>query len=335
MLYVGLDVHWRTSTMCILNSFGRQVKQQTVAGGWERLLAALAKVPAPFAVCYEASCGYGHLYDRLRERAEHVVVAHPGQLRLIFRAKRKNDRVDACKLAKLLYLNEVPQVHVPNGDVRAWRQLIEHRRRLIDKRTRTKNGLRALLRSYGRRWRGRLGTRAGRAFLADVVLGTRAAQLQRDMLLGELQLFDEQVGRVTAALDELGRRHPGVGLLQTIPGVGPRTAEAVMAYIDVPERFPRVRGIGAYFGLVPCQDGSAGVDRLGHITCTGPSTARKLLVESAWQVIRHSPTAQGRFDRLVGAKPERRKIAAVAIAHWLSRCMLAMLRTGEVWREAA
>ena len=71
-------------------------------------------------------------------------MAHPGQLRLIFRSKKKNDRADAEKLAKLLFLGEVPTVYVPSQDVRAWRQLVEYRRRLIAKRTRTKNALRAI-----------------------------------------------------------------------------------------------------------------------------------------------------------------------------------------------
>ncbi|MFT3791877.1 MAG: hypothetical protein QM741_12550 [Rudaea sp.] len=71
----------------------------------------------------------GPIHDHLRTFCDHVVVAHPGRLRLISRAKRKNDRVDAEKLAKLLFLDEVPQIHVPSPDVRAWRELIEARHR--------------------------------------------------------------------------------------------------------------------------------------------------------------------------------------------------------------
>ena len=61
-------------------------------------------------ICFEATCGYGPLHDALAKFASRVVVAHPGRLRLIFRSKRKNDRVDAQKLAKLLHLDEVPAV---------------------------------------------------------------------------------------------------------------------------------------------------------------------------------------------------------------------------------
>ena len=160
MHYVGLDVHAKRSSLCILDSCGKVVKRLEVQGPWPKLLERVAaEVPRPFSVCFEASCGYGYLHEKLSALAERVAVAHPGQLRLIFRAKRKNDRVDAEKLAKLLYLDQVPQVHVPGVDVRAWRGLIELRRRLVGRRTAVKNQLRALLR--GRR--GRCDAPAGKA----------------------------------------------------------------------------------------------------------------------------------------------------------------------------
>lgn len=332
MWYIGLDVHWRTSTVCILDECGRPVKCQTIKGRWEKLLAWLGGLGQPFAICYEASCGYGTLYESLCRLSRRVVVAHPGKVRLIFRSKRKSDRVDAEKLAKLLYLDEVPPVHVPAEATRSWRQMIEYRRKLIDKRTRCKNGLRTLLRGLGIASVRNLWTRKGLAWLASLTLPTELAACQRDLLLEELEQFNRQVSRVTDVLDRLGVSRPEVGLLRTIPGVGPRTAEAIVAYIDDPHRFQRNRQVGAYFGLVPCQDASASTNRLGHITREGPGTARKLLIEACWQVIRLNPSAKVFFDRVAGAKPDRRKIALVATAHWLLRCMLTMLRTGEVWR---
>ena len=108
-----------------------------------------------------------------------------------------------------------------------------------------------------------------------------------------------------------------------------------MAYIDDIKRFARPQQVSAYFGLVPCQDASAGSNRLGHITKQGPATARKYLVEAAWQGRRRSGKIRARFERIARGKKERRKIALVATAHWLLRCMTAMLRTGEAWRESA
>ena len=77
-----------------------------------------------------------------------MAVAHPGKLRLIFGSKRKNDRFDCEKLAKLLLLDMVPRVHVPNVDVRAWRSLIQLRQRLLATRVMAKNQIRAVLREH-------------------------------------------------------------------------------------------------------------------------------------------------------------------------------------------
>jgi transposase len=267
--------------------------------------------------------------------SERVAVAHPGKLRLIFRSKRKNDRVDAEKQAKLLYLDQVPQVHVPAADVRAWRGLIELRRKLVGRRTAVKAQLRALLRGAGAcdAPAGKaLWSNKGLAWLAGVQLpGTEA--LRRDLLLEELGQAEARVGRVTKELDERADAHPGVALLRTVPGVGPRTAEAFVAYVDDVRRFARNKQVGCYLGLVPCQDSSAGRDRLGHITGDGPASVRMLLCEAAWQAVRRSPSMKSFFERVTHGDPGRRKIALVASAHKLARAMAAMLRTGEAWRE--
>ena len=84
MFHVGLDVHARRSSLCILDDKGAAVKQFEVKGTWPELMDRMAQeVPRPFSVCFEASCGYGYLHDRLADLAHSVTVAHPGQLRLI------------------------------------------------------------------------------------------------------------------------------------------------------------------------------------------------------------------------------------------------------------
>ena len=143
MLYVGMDVHEKKSTFCVLDQNGKKLRSRTVHGPSSKVLPELAQIKEQFAICYEASTGYGYLYERLAQIADRVVVGHPGHLRLIFNSKRKNDRIDAGKLAKLLYLDAVPPVHVPPQEVRAWRSMIRHRSNLVAERTRAKNALRA------------------------------------------------------------------------------------------------------------------------------------------------------------------------------------------------
>ena len=331
-LYIGLDVHQKTSTYCVLDPHGKPLRTVTVRGGWPRVLRSLQEWTqrGPIAIAYEASLGYGTLYDQLAEFCERVVVAHPGQLRLIFRAKRKNDRVDAQKIATLLFMDQLPPVHVPSMDVRGWRELVEFRTSVIHKRTACKNSLRSLLRAHRivKPIRQGLWTKAGLAWLAEAAMPTPQAAIRRDMLLEDLTHLERQVKRVTRELDRIAQQHPGVQLLRTIPGIGPRTAEAFVAYVDDPHRFAKVSRIGAYVGLVPCQDSSASVNRLGHITKEGPATLRRLLVEAAWRAIAKDAHLRQRFDQITAGKKERRRIAIIAVAHKLTRIMLAMLQSG-------
>ena len=332
MWYVGLDVHFRQSTFCVLDEHGRKVKTETVRGPWANLLLALAKIKEPWTVCFEASTGYGVLWRRLRSMAQRVVVAHPGQLRLIFRSKRKNDRIDAERLAKVLYLDAVPAVHVPSEAVLAWRGLIAHRNRLVKERTALKNCLRALLRGQGIVAPRSLWSRQGIAWLRALELPTLLDALRRDQLLERILTVQAQIRRVEAELNRVGLKDARVSLLRTIPGVGMRTAEAVVAYLDDVRRFSNLKQVGSYFGLVPRQDASATVNHLGHITKQGPSLVRRLLTEAAWQGIRRSAQLRAYFERIGQSNRERRKIALVATAHHLVRVMVAMLRSGESWR---
>ena len=168
-----------------------------------------------------------------------------------------------------------------------------------------------------------------------MALPSPEAALERDLLVDALTRADEVIRRIETDLNRRAAHHPGVALLQTIPGVGVRTAEAFVAYVDQPKRFSRIGAVGSYFGLVPCQDASAGKDRLGHITQQGPSTVRQLLGEAAWQAVQRCPEIRAHFERIVNGVPERRKITIVATAHYLARMMLAMLKTGEICRFAA
>ena len=102
MWYVGLDVHAKLTAVCILDENGKKFKSFIIKAPIASVPSILAKLEKPFAVVYEASSGYGWLYDHLVAIGQTVRVAHPGKLRLIFRSKRKNDRLDAEKLAKLL-----------------------------------------------------------------------------------------------------------------------------------------------------------------------------------------------------------------------------------------
>src|SRR5258707_13484037 len=112
MFYVGLDIHSTRISICAINETGQVVHRSQVRSV-EEMLRALKGLPDRNEVGYETSCGYGHYHDLLRPLVARVLVAHPGQLRLIFRSKNKNDRNDAERLAKSRDLGRTVTVQRP------------------------------------------------------------------------------------------------------------------------------------------------------------------------------------------------------------------------------
>ena len=332
MLYAGLDYHLRTSSLCILNADGKVIKQQTIRGRAEAVAQELRWLEEPVEVVFEATGGYGPLHEKLSQVARRVVMAHPASLRLIWGTRRKNDKIDAQKLAKLLYLDAVPQAYVPPAAVRQWRRLIELRRSLVRRRGALKNQVHALLRGCGVAAPASLFSGRGIDWLSQQQLD-EASSLERALLLEQMRQLKEQLAQVERALKRTSRDDGRMTLLMTVPGVGRRTAEAFLAYVDRVNRFSRGNKVGSYFGLVPCQDASAGRERLGHITKQGPAVMRQLLVEAAWSGVRKSATLRRRFEQLCGGDRDRRKIAIVALGRHLSEVMTAMLRDHRPWQE--
>jgi len=334
MHYIGMDVHSKVTMICVLDPYGKKVKESQCKGALRDLVAmmkALKKeLGGPVKVCYEASGGCGWLHDQLVAAGMTVQVAHPGKLRLIFRSRHKNDRADAAKLAMMLLLDQVPLAHVPPAEVRDWRAFIEYRSKLVAQRGACKNRLRALLRAHAIVAPRGLWTKKGLAWLSQQEL-PHFQGVKRTMLLTELGSLHQQIRETEKALKTWADKTPQVALLMTIPGVGIRTAEAVVAYIDDAHRFRRNKSVGCYFGMTPSEDTSVKV-RLGHITKEGPGLVRRLVTEAAWMAIRRDATVRTFFERVQRGDPHRKKIALIATAHHLLRVMHAMLRTGQPWR---
>ena len=205
---------------------------------------------------------------------------------------------------------------------------------------------------HGRRLRGRRHARsaprgarawtelglAGLMQLARPLAECAPAELWRGRLERTLTEYRQVVELVSVSehsLDAIAKTNRQVDLLLSIPGVGPRTAEAVAAYLDDPHRFRSAAEVSAYAGLVPKQFQSGESDRRGRITRRGPALLRKLLVECAWCCLRYNAWARAVYARLTAGGTTRKKPAIVALARKLLVRCWALLRTNQRWRVAA
>jgi transposase len=304
-------------------------------------LSRLLQRTRPAVVLIEACALAGWVYDLCREQGIDCQVANTAAEAWKFKhTKRKTDRDDARRLVELYRLGQFPAVTIPPIQTRQWRSLIAHRQHLVGLRVRVQNRIRALLVGQGlaaprgaRAW-SELGLQGIGQFAQDLA-ACAADQLWRGQLQQSLTLFRQYRDLIAAAekrLDALAAADAGVQLLLTTPGVGPRTAEAVAAYLHDPHRFQKDKQVSAYGGLVPRQYQSGEVDRRGRISKRGPAILRKLLVQAAWAMLRYNPWARAVYARLSHGGKTRRKQAIVALARKLLVRLWAMLRDQTPWR---
>src|SRR5208282_1188993 len=243
--------------------------------------------------------------------------------------KQKTDRQDAQLLLKLLLENTFPRVWVPSPENRDLRQLLWHRHRLVQMRTRLMNQLQALAMNEGRQRKKKLWSYQGRAQLEKIPLATWASRRRQD-LLELLDRMNPTIEELTAAIEQEAKKWPEVLRLMTHPGVGPLTALAFVLIIGTPERFHCGKQIGSYVGLIPSEDSSAGRQRLGHISKQGNALMRFLLGEAAQAAARCDADWRRRYVHL--AMRRQRNIAKVAMARRLAVRLYWMWRNG--WEYA-
>jgi transposase len=303
-------------------------------------LQQLVKEVKPDRVVIEVCNIAGWVCDLLRGMGVDVQVANTNDDAWRWRkVKKKNDRCDALKAAQLSAVNQLREVHIPTIEVRQWRALIAFRQQLVKRRGKV-NHIRDLLVTEGQLLpRGaKCWTQLGVAHLeamAKPLTEVGLNELWRGQLHIELRQLREVQEEITIAeekLDAIAAADPRVQLLRTIPGVGPRLSEAIVALLDRPERFHKAREVSAYIGMVPKQFDSGESERHGRITKHGSRLVRSLLVEVAWAGLRYNPWVRQTYQRISGGKKSRKKIAIVAVGRRLLVRCWAMLRDGTSWR---
>lgn len=340
--YIGLDMDSKKTIACVIQN-GRPDWYKTLGPDVQSLRRFLRSQKAPgrrVQAAFEISGQAGYLYDHLVDCVDALYVVNPSKATWIYRTAKKNDRIDARKIAVLLGMGELPTVHMPAREVRQWRQMILHRQKTVQKVGRVKNRIRALLKSEGY-FKPALGggwwKKGNRLWMEGLCHAADGAnplwRLQLGDLLAELSILERQRDRASDHLDAYLATQPGGRLLMSIPGVGPRTAEAVLAYTDEIRRFDNYKQYCAYFGVTPRLDESGSCRRLGHISKQGPSVVRWVLCESSWKVVRYCPALRAFYERVMGGQKGRKKIAIVAVARKLLCIMRAMLLTGELFNE--
>jgi transposase len=327
MLIIGCDYHPSFQQIAFVDTDTGELQERRLEHREEaeKFYRELAVQGMKVRVGMEAS-GQARWFERLL--AELNIELWIGDATEIARKrerKQKTDRQDAQHILHLLLKDDFPQIWVPSSENRDLRQLLWHRHRMVQARTRIMNQLQAVALNEGVRCKKRLWREKGREQLESFRLAPWASR-RRDDLLEWLDRLNPTIGALSQAIEQEVEKCPEAQRLRTHPGVGPLTALAFVLIIGKPDRFQCGKQIASYLGLVPLEDSSGNRRRLGHITKQGNSLLRFLLVEAAQVTARSLPGWHSKYVHLTMRRG--RKIAKVALARKLAVRLYWMMRKG-------
>jgi transposase len=327
MLIIGCDYHPGFQQIAFVDTEGGELGERRLVHPEEaeQFYGALKQRNLAVRVGMEAS-GHAHWFERvLRQLEFELWIGDAAEIRTKRVRKQKTDRQDAQLLLRLMMEDRFPRIWVPDAENRDLRQLLWHRHRLVQMRTRVMNQLHVVALNEGLQRKKALWRPAGRKELESLALAPWAHRRRQD-LLALLDQLTPQIQKLTQALELEVEKRVVARRLKTHPGVGPLTALAFELVIGTPERFHCGKQIASYVGLVPEENSSGNRRRLGHISKQGNVLLRFLLVEAAQVTVRSQPQWRSKFFHL--ALRRGRKIAKVAMARKLAVHLYWMWRQG-------
>ena len=284
---VGADLAKDVITVCAQDRSGRLVERRDIRRTAFR--AWLQRLPAGCVVGMEA-CSSSHYWARemrslgLEPRIIAAEFVQP------FRKSRagKNDRNDAEAIA--VAVREANMRFVAVKSVEQQARLARHRIRegWKEERTALGNRIRGVLAEFGVSFP--RSTAALRKGLAEALHDERVPAPVHELIgcvREHLEALDQQIALCDRAIALACRADPAAKRVQQLTGVGPTTADAVIATAGNAREFRNGRQFAAWMGLTPRQFSSGGKTRLGSITRRGDAYLRTLLVQGALQPFDH------------------------------------------------
>jgi transposase len=327
MLIIGCDYHPSFQQIAFVDTDTGELQERRLdhREEAEKFYRELAAQGVKVRVGMEAS-GQARWFERLLgELKFELWIGDATEIARKRERKQKTDRQDAQHILRLMLKDDFPQIWVPSWENRDLRQLLWHRHRMVQTRTRIMNQLQAVALNEGIRCNKRLWREKGREQLESFRLAPWASRRRHD-LLEWLDRLNPTIGALSQAIEQEVEKCPEAQRLRTHPGVGPLTALAFVLIIGKPDRFQCGKQIASYLGLVPLEDSSGNRRRLGHITKQGNSLLRFLLVEAAQVTVRSLPEWRSKYVHLTMRRG--RKIAKVALARKLAVRLYWMMRKG-------
>lgn len=331
----GMDLGDKYTHLCLIDTENGAVIEESRLRTTPEAIRRRFDSEQPLHIAIEVGTHSPWVSRLLEECGHEVLIANPRKTRLIYGERRKTDKLDAQKLARLARAD--PELLYPvehrGEDSQAHLAVVHSREALIRSRTQMINHVRGTVKSFGHRLP-KCSTQSFHKKVAD--------QLPSE-LVEALGPIVETIGSLTEKIRDYDRRieglatehYPETRLLRQVPGVGSLTALTFVLTLEDPQRFAKSRSVGAYLGLAPGTDQSGEQDPQKRISGEGDKMLRRLLVGSSHYIL--GPFAPDSDLRRHGEKIAQRggknakKRAVVAVARKLSVLLHRLWVSAEVY----
>lgn len=314
MYYIGLDVHKKTISYCVKDASGRVHAEGTVGATRTELDHWIKRLPQPWCVAMEATIFTGWIYDHLLPHATEVKVAHPVMLRAIAAAKKKNDKIDAAKIADCLRCDFLPECHMVSTEIRDRRRTLRYRHLLVKQMVQTKNRISGLLLETGVSHNKQRLHKVG--YFQELMATNSEIS---DSIRPLLRLSRETIVRLQKTEYALLRSLEKDPLLadrmrrlRTIPGVGPITALTWALEIGDVTRFRSIKQAISYCGLCSDEKSSAEKTLRTPLSKQRNKHIQSVLIEAAKLAPKHSHELALIYEKEIQKGNANRATLAVA-----------------------
>ena len=330
-VFCGIDIHFGHWNLCFVCD-GEVVEKTKIPNSYETLNMRLSKYSQArkISIVYEAGFSGFWLYRRLISDDYDCILTPPSKMPKSDN-KVKTDKRDAQKLAFYLSAGLLKVVYVPPADIESDRRVVRRRAQLVKKQTRAKNHIKSFLHLHGLKTPENIKTNWSNLYLAwleGLIFDFESDNFTLSQLIRNYRRIREDLAEVTRYLRMFSRSEKyqeNYKRVTSARGVGLITAMTFLLEIFDFGRFAKEDDFSSYLGMTPSQFSSGDKVRFGHITRQGNSNLRRVLIESAWTVIKHDPHLREKYDR-IKARGTNGKKAIVAVARSLAvrlrRCIL-------------
>jgi len=331
---VGMDLHRRRSVLVRMTMDGRKLETARIENSPAALRRELAKAGKHPLVVLEATYGWYWAADVLEEAGAEVRLAHPLGVKAFSYRRVKNDERDASDLADLARMGRLPEAWIAPPQVRAVREIVRYRHKLVGQRTSCKDQVHAVLAKCGVPvTHSDIFGRGGGLWLDQLVLpapyGAKVASLRA--LIGVL---DGQVAALGAEAAAMLARDKGYAAVRELPGIGPVLGAVICAEIGDITRFGKPGQLCSWAGLTPRHHESDLTVIRGHVSKQGSRLLRWALTEA----IQHQPEGtrpRAAKEAIIARRgPQARNIAKTAAARVLLTQVFYAMRDGHVRRAS-